>query len=50
MSQVPAARTKDMAECAKRKKVYPDACLAPQQQKLQLKTVELHLAGVMKGI
>jgi hypothetical protein len=50
MSQVPAARAKDMADCFKRKKVYPDACLTPQQQKLQLKTVELHLAGVMKGI
>jgi hypothetical protein len=50
MSQVPAARAKDIADCFKRKKVYPDACLTPQQQKLQLKTVELHLAGVMKGI
>jgi hypothetical protein len=39
-----------MADYAKRKKPYPDACLTPQQQKLQLKTVELHLAGVMKGI
>ena len=29
MSQVPAARTKDMEDCAKRKKVYPDACFAP---------------------
>jgi hypothetical protein len=50
MSQVPAARAKDMEDYAKRKKVYPDACLAPPQQKLQLKTVELHLAGVMKGL
>ena len=50
MSQVPAARAKDMTECARRKKVSPYACLTPQQQKLQLKTVELHLAGVMKGL
>jgi hypothetical protein len=50
MTQVPDARAKDIADCFKRKKVYPDACLAPPQQKLQLKTVELHLAGVMKGI
>ena len=50
MSKVPAARTKDMEDCAKRKKAYPDACLTPPQQKLQLKTVELHLAGVMKGL
>ena len=50
MSQVPAARTKDMAECVRRKKVSPYACLTPQQQKLQLKTVELHLAGVKKGL
>ena len=50
MSQVPAARAKDMTECARRKKVSPYACLTPQQQKLHLKTVELHLAGVMKGL
>ena len=50
MSQVPAARAKDMTECARKKKVSPYACLTPQQQKLQLKTVELHLAGVMKGL
>jgi hypothetical protein len=50
ISQVLATRAKDMADCFKRKKVYPDAYLTPQQQKLQLKTVELHLAGVMKGL
>ena len=50
MGRVLANRAKEMEASAKWGEPFKDACWGLPEQRSQLKTVKIHLAGVMKGI